>query len=330
MRRAATRLIYFAVLIAFAVYLGNTLLGGYFYPRGEGLVIGEPAVVAAEFIATVTAVPVGDGQEVKRGEIVSHISSQYMSENRARLASDYAARTSRLAEVRARREVVDAVLVSAETRERVATDGLAQLDTIQKKGYVPILTHTAATDQAFKGKQEAEALRAEGRALDGQISTMSSASQQADGALKELVALYDDGNLRSMIDGVVGKVLVRPGSVVRPGEPMIEIVGKHRFVVAWFPVSRLYRLRVGDAVTIGTGGENLPGKIAKVSVIADALPKEFQKAFAPAERQQLMWIEFDPGVVPPPYFTKVTISDVGGIAAAKAMTRCDRCWELYR
>jgi len=92
-----------------------------------------------------------------------------------------------------------------------------------------------------------------GRVLDGQIATMSSASEQADCALKELVALYDDGNLRSMIDGVVGKVLVSPGSVVRPGEPMIEIVGKHRFVVAWFPVSRLYRLQVGDAVTVSTG-----------------------------------------------------------------------------
>jgi multidrug resistance efflux pump len=307
-RRSLTRLIYFVALIAFAVYLGNTFAGGYIYMRGEGLVVGEPAVVAAEFIATVTDVSVKDGQEVKRGEIVSHISSQYMSETRAKLASDYAARASRLAEVKARREIVDAVLTSAETRERVAANGLAQLDAIQKKGYLPILTHTAATDQAFKGKQEAEALRAEGRALDGQIATMSSASEQADCALKELVALYDDGKLRSMIDGVVGKVLVSPGSVVRPGEPMIEIVGKHRFVVAWFPVSRLYRLQVGDAVTISTGGASLPGKIAKVSVIADALPKEFQKAFAPAERQQLMWIEFDPGVTPPPYFTKVTIS----------------------
>ena len=57
-----------------------------------------------------------------------------MSETRAKLASDYAARASRLAEVKARREIVDAVLVSAETRERVAADGLAQLDTIQKKG----------------------------------------------------------------------------------------------------------------------------------------------------------------------------------------------------
>jgi hypothetical protein len=40
----------------------------------------------------------------------------------------------------------------------------------RREGYLPILTHTAATDQAFKGKQEAEALRAEGRALDGQIA----------------------------------------------------------------------------------------------------------------------------------------------------------------
>jgi hypothetical protein len=64
---------------------------------------------------------------------------------------------------------------------------------------------------------------------------------------------------------------------------MIEIVGKHRFVVAWFPVSRMHRLQVGDAITVSTGGASLPGKIAKVSAIADALPKEFQKAFAPID-----------------------------------------------
>jgi hypothetical protein len=39
----------------------------------------------------------------------------------------------------------------------------------------------------------------EGRALDRQIATMSSASQEADCALKKLAALYDDAKLRSMI-----------------------------------------------------------------------------------------------------------------------------------
>src|SRR5262249_49576253 len=57
----------------------------------------------------------------------------------------------------------------------------------------------------------------------------------------------------------------------------------------WFPVSRLYRLQVGDAVTVSTGGATCPTKIAKVSVIADALPKEFQNAFAPIDGTR--WLE---------------------------------------
>ena len=113
---------------------------------------------------------------------------------------------------------------------------------------------------------------------------MWSASQEADCALKELAALYGDGNVMTTASfDRRSKVLVSPGSVVRPGEPMVEIVGKHRFVVTWFPVSRLYRLQVGDAVTVSTGGATCPTKIAKVSVIADALPKEFQNAFAPID-----------------------------------------------
>jgi len=41
--------------------------------------------------------------------------------------------------------------------------------------------------------------------------------------------------------------------------------------------------------------------------VASALPREFQKAFTPTERLQLVWIEFEQGVTPPPYFTKVRI-----------------------
>src|SRR5262249_26534646 len=41
--------------------------------------------------------------------------------------------------------------------------------------------------------------------------------------------------------------------------------------------------------TVSTAGASLPGKIANVSVIADALPKEFQKAFAPIDGTR--WLE---------------------------------------
>ena len=61
-------------------------------------------------------------------------------------------------------------------------------------------------------------------------------------------------------------------------------------------------------VTIDAGNGRLPGTISRIGTVASALPREFQKAFTPTERLQLIWIEFDKDVTPPPYFTKVTIS----------------------
>jgi hypothetical protein len=37
------------------------------------------------------------------------------------------------------------------------------------------------------------------------------------------------------------------------------------------------------------------------------LPREFQRAFAPVDTQQLIRVDFVPGEVPPPLFTKVTL-----------------------
>jgi hypothetical protein len=88
-------------------------------------------------------------------------------------------------------------------------------------------------------------------------------------------------------------------------------VGEHRYVLAFFPIDRLYSLKVGDKVTVDPGGGImngvLKGSIAKISSIAGALPKEFQKQLAPVERQQLVRIEFDQGQTLPPYFSKVTV-----------------------
>jgi hypothetical protein len=51
----------------------------------------------------------------------------------------------------------------------------------------------------------------------------------------------------------------------------------------------------------------LAGTIAKISNIAGALPREFQKTLSPIERQQLVKIEFDKDQQLPPYFAKVIV-----------------------
>jgi hypothetical protein len=188
MRRAAIKWIYLLGLLSFLAWLGNSFAGGYIYARGEGMVIGEPALVAAEFNATIREVLAKQGQVVSKGEVVLHITSQYMAESQARLTSESVQRC----------------------------------------------------------------------------------------------------------------------------DPMLEIVGEHRFVITWFPVGRLfgslgYDLAVGRRVSVDPGNGSLPGTISKISTVAGALPHEFQKSFAPTERQQFIWIELDKNVTPPPYFTKVKI-----------------------
>ena len=308
MRRVAIKWTYLLALIGFAIWVFDVFFGGHIYLRGNGLVLGQPAVVAAEYNVTVREVMVKEGDRVAEGQVVVQISSQQVAETRARLSSEAATRAARLVEMDIRGEVVDAMLAPAEDREAVAAEGKIQLNESYKKGLLAVINRTAATEQAYNSQMDAEALRAEKRALNDQIKMLTVATDQANLALSELLDLFDQGRLRAPLAGTVSAVLANRGAVVRAGDPLLELVGDHRFVVAWVPVGRWYKLEVGQKVSIDAGTGALPGIISKIGTVASALPREFQKAFAPTERLQLIWVEFQQGVTAPPYFTKVVIN----------------------
>jgi membrane fusion protein, multidrug efflux system len=307
MKRMAIKWTYLLALIGFGVWVFDVFLGATIYLRGEGLVLGKPAVVAAEYNVTVREVLVKEGERVAEGQVVVQISSQQIAEARARLSSEAALRAARLVELDVRKEVVNATLAPAENRETVAIEGKNQLNESYKKGLLPALSRTAAAEQAYNSQKDAEALRAEKRALTDQIKMLTAATEQADLALSDLLDLFDQGKLHAPIAGTVNTVLANRGAVVRAGDPLLELVGDHRFVVAWVPVGRWYKLEVGQGVSIDAGTGALPGTISRIGAVASALPREFQKAFTPTERLQLIWVEFEKDVTPPPYFTKVRI-----------------------
>ena len=64
---------------------------------------------------------------------------------------------------------------------------------------------------------------------------------------------------------------------------------------------------MGDEVRIKSGLQTTRGTITRVEPFAAALPREFQRAFTPVERQQVIRIEFAAGESPPPLFTKVLV-----------------------
>jgi len=307
MKRMAIKWTYLLALIGFGVWMFDVFFGGNVYLRGEGLVLGQPAVVAAEYNVTIRKVLVKEGERVAQGQVVVEVSSQQLAEARARLSAEAAARAARLADLGIRKEVVNATLAAAEDRETVAAEAKTQLNESYKKGLLSTLNRTAAAEQAYRGQQDAETLRAEKRALTDQLKMLTVATGQADLALSDLLDAFDQGRLRGPIAGTASVVLANRGAVVRAGDSLLELVGDHRFVVAWVPVGRWYKLDVGQKVSIDAGAGTLPGTISGIGAVASALPREFQKAFTPTERLQLIWIEFETGVTPPPYFTKVRI-----------------------
>lgn len=308
MRRAAIRWTYLAALASMLVWISTSLVGGYVYKSADGLVVGDAGVVSPEYTVTVLSLEKRNGDFVEKGEVVARVSSTRVAETVASLSMQASTLISRMAEVNSKAEIMDQLVQSAEVRDRVVTASNERLQVSKEKGYLPALTENAVADQVFRGKQELAVLKAERVSLSDTIAQVVAASRFTDQALKDILFLFDAGKMKAPMSGFISGVEAGIGSVVNPGMIVAEMVGTERFVLMYVPVNRLYALKADAPVTIEVGfGNWLHGRISRIEPIAARLPKEFQKTLSPVERQQLVRVDFDAGVTPPPFFSKVTV-----------------------
>jgi multidrug resistance efflux pump len=311
-RQAVIRWIYIACVVGLAAVLGDVFAGSLFYLRSEGLVVGDAAVIAAEFPVTIRDIRVHQGDRVHAGDIAAIVSSQSVTEAIARLTGELASREVRLSELRLselriRGETVDAIIGFAETRHFIAANARKELETLMERGLLSIDKRTAAVETEYRSEQDLSSLKAERRVIEGEMGSLAGVLGEARSAIGELRRLYDQGQMRVPIDGIVGRVAAEQGAVVRAGEPLFEIYGEQRYVLGYLPTGGLHEIKPGDRVTIETGLQTAEGIVARVEPIATALPREFQGVFTPVERQQVIRIEFAEGETPLPLFTKVKL-----------------------
>jgi multidrug resistance efflux pump len=306
-RLIVIRWLYLATVLAGAIWLVNFFLGDRLIFRSEGLVLGEPAVVAAEFTVTLRDVLVKEGETVEAGETVAVVSSQAVAETIARLGADVAARSVRQSELRIRREVINAIIPRAENREKFASDTRKEFEGLLERRYVPLNQHTTAIENEYRSFQDLQSLKSEKRVVESELGNLEAVLAEAQTAINDLRRLYGNGRLTAPIAGVVTRVAANKGSVVRAGEPIIELSGSQHFVLAYVPTGTLYKVKEGDLVSINSGLETAPGIIMRVGPFAAVLPREFQRAFTPVERQQVIRIEFLPNQSAPSLFSKVSV-----------------------
>lgn len=306
-RLAIIRWMYLGSVVALAVWLGDLFLGGSFYLKSEGMVLAEPGVIAAEFPVTVRDILVREGERIDKGQVAAIVSSQLVAESIARLTADLGVRESRVSELRIRSQKVDAVIEIATSRQDATAHTRKRFDAAMQKGHLPIDKYATAVEADFRGQQDLETLKAEKRVVESEIATLRSVLSTSENAVNDLRRLYDDGRMRSPIEGIVSRLVAERGSVVRAGEPIIEVYGNQRYVLAYLPTGVLYEILPGDQVLIKTGLRTVEGVVVRVEPFAAALPREFQRAFTPVERQQVLRIEFKREEDAPPLFTKVRI-----------------------
>jgi multidrug resistance efflux pump len=307
-RQRVLRWLYFAGLIALALWLFDLTFSGLIRFRSGGLVVGEAPVVASEFPARVRDVLVKRGDHVKRGQVVVIVSSHYVAETITRLTTEIATRQSCLTDLRMRRAVVDRLLPLAENRRRIATAARRELETAMQEGSVALNQRTAAVELEFMIHQGIENLRAEKSVIGAEIVKLNAAIAKAEAALDNLKRLYNDGRLRAPIDGVVSAVGAVKGTVVRQGDSIIDLSGPARHILAYVPSRGLYRIAAGEEVDITYGLRTMHGVIARVEPVTERLPREFRLAFRPVETQLVVRVHFAPIEVPPPRHTKVQLT----------------------
>ena len=128
-------------------------------------------------------------------------------------------------------------------------------------------------------------LQAEKASLAREIAVNERANQEADSTYNDLKQLYNSGILIAPVSGTVGTEVASPGSVLVPGDNVLDIYSGAPYVMAYMPDSYLFELKQFEKVAVSSGRERAVGRVDEILPLADNLPVEFQNTFSSARPQ---------------------------------------------
>jgi multidrug resistance efflux pump len=312
---AVARAVYLTILGLVGLWLVNLLFGSYFYLKSDGVVLAPSTTLATEYTATLRSVDAREGERVTAGQRVATITSQLVAESIARLTADVASLTTRVADLRIRSRRNEALDQLTTDRSLIATETRQRFETLQRRGLLTADKRTDAIDAEYHSRVDAEVLKAEQEATLQQLAQLEPVMDKVTLALASLAATYGTGDIVTPMSGIVGRRYVEPGTVIKSGEPIFDIYGGAPYVVTYLSTGAQYTIEPGQEVIVEWGLKRTRGRVAGLEQVAVAMPKEFQTAFKPAARNQLLRIALvEDGAELPPLFSKVRVRGSGWLA----------------
>jgi multidrug resistance efflux pump len=302
------RYVYLALLLLFVFYLVDIVTEGLFFLEGEGMIVRDAQVIAAERVATVTELHVELGDEVREGQRLARLLSQDALETLVRLTADLTQAEFSLTEIRMRSEALNGLIEEARIRVSWNENARRELERADKEGL--LIRHQGAqmVDDTYQSISDLRQLEIERRTIDAELPNLEARVLSARQVLDELTNIYNDGYVSATVQGTVGALEVELGGVVKVGDQVLRIHEGAAYVLAYLPTGAFHQVREGESVMLRDGIWVATGRIERLLPLATVLPPEFKRAFEAVKTQQIVRITLAEGTVVPPLFTKVEIS----------------------
>ncbi|MEM1364774.1 MAG: HlyD family efflux transporter periplasmic adaptor subunit [Pseudomonadota bacterium] len=286
------RRVYLACLYGVGGFFTYFFFGSFFILDSDGLVMKDQFFIETTFPAQITKNHVEPGGFVRKGQVLLSLQSQQILDSLANVAAQRADLVAKEQNLLAMKRQAQDLIPVAETRAASAAKQLAKISRLDSRGYITNGTRVNASELAYSTQRELVRLRSEMATAQSELDTVTAARKGVDEAIERLNISYGDGLIRAPTDGIIGPKVPSEGEVFTAAETILEVLAGKPYVLAYIPTNRLYDVEEGQTVIVSDGIQKARGTVSKLGQVTDALPSEFQGAFATTERHQILKITF--------------------------------------
>lgn len=301
--------IYITVVSLMIISILDLFFGDYFYFNAQGLVAQKQYVVATQYTTSIQQLHVNIGDKVEKDQLVSSGASMEILNNlallRARLSEVYTRKIELTTRTNILRETISVALKRSEEIAKMVTKNKGAVE----KGLITTQRYAQLLEDEYESVSDYARIKSEIEGSNTELLVIEKIIKQANATIDGLTKIYNGGDIYSRASGIVSSINISPGSIVKSGEPLMEILTGENYVIAYATPGTFSTPTVGSEVMVRYGVNTVKGKISEIYPISYKLPDELQKAFRPKDRSQLLRITLDQKNVKkiPPTYTKVTV-----------------------
>ena len=249
----------------------------------------QTVTVSAEISGKVKSIPVNEGDEVKKGQVLLIMDKEELElmgqQALARVTEleeqlkdiKSGAREEQIAQLEAAvesaRSARDLAADQAKRRKKLFEDGA-----LAKELFESTQTALTATEKRLEQAQEALKLAKKG-ATEETVKASEARLASAKAALELAKKTYEKAEVASPIDGVIEEKFVEEGELAAPGKKLFRIVRADRVkAIVWAPERIVSSVKVGDRVEVSleAAGASVAAPISRVGFAADNATKTFK------------------------------------------------------